>query len=315
MDGTVLDLNPWESAALAGSEGTLGIVVEATLKVFPKPKERFRFFAFSTLEAGAAALSAVAAMRPYFLHFFDQGAIRLLNRSGAHFKDAAFTMLAILQGTDAELDLQDAALKDICRGAETYTEEEAREEWKDRYNIELKFKRLGPTLMVQELRLPMGQLLSVLGELKSLLAGYDWGVQSLGSDEGAICLLIFILTDERNPKVFFKAMSLAGPVPKIGYRHEGTVYGISLHNGAHLGRIHSASAVRAMREMKARWDPENLLNPCKTVWSRIPPPFVSLAMVAMRLMPGLTALGMSVAERMPLSLIRIGLKLTGGRLR
>jgi len=313
--GKIIETNPWTSWQFIGAEGTLGIVVEAVIRVAPLREQRYYMFGFADLNEGCKALQALAHLKPYYFHFFDRGGIKLLIDSGAHLEEAALTVVVGFHESPARQALVARELDTICAGARRYDQDVARHEWDDRYNVEVSFKRLGPTIMVQEIRLPIQNVGAVLAELATALASYNWGVQCLSSDHSSVCLLINALTDERNAAQFYKAMSLAGVIPRIGYRNHGTVYGLGLHNTAHLKRIHRRSAWEAMQRMKAKLDPENILNPSKTVQVRVPGPLVGMSMVMMGQAPGMMALGLKVAKQMPTDLIRSGLKMVGGDLR
>ena len=316
-DGAIVETNPWESWTFIGSEGTLGVICEATLKVARMSAMRCAMFAFDDLDAGLDALASLSRLRPFFLHFLDRGAARFLVEAGtAHLDDAALTVIAAFRGTEEELERvsQEAArlTKDKAR---TYPVEMAEKEWRNRFDVEISFKRLGPTLMVQEIRLPMSSLKPVMRELAVALEGYRWGVQCLSSDHRSICLLIYALTDERKKVPFYKALSLARAIPRIGYRHHGTVYGIALHNSSHLRRVHSREAVAVMLGLKRRFDPNNILNPSKTVHERVPGALVDLSMIFMNRFPALTRLGLALIRRLPKWHIRMGLRMLGGRTR
>lgn len=313
--GQVIETNPWTSWQFIGAEGTLGIVVEASIRIAPLLEQKYYMYGFSDQSEAVKALQALAKLKPYYFHFFDRGGIKMLIDSGAHLEEAALTVVVGFRESAARHAVVARELDRICAGARRYPAEAALHEWEDRYNVEISFKRLGPTIMVQEIRLPMQNLSNVLAELAGALRGYNWGVQCLSSDHNSVCLLISALTDERNAKVFYKAMSLAGVIPQIGYRNHGTVYGLGLHNTGHFKRIHRRSAWEMMQKMKTKLDPKNVLNPSKTVQVRVPGPLVRMSMVVMGQAPGMMALGMKVARQMPTDLIRSGLKMVGGELR
>ncbi len=314
-DGRLIETNPWTSWQFIGAEGTLGIVVEAVIRVAPLREQKYYMYGFSDLDQGVKALQSLAKLKPYYFHFFDRGGIKMLIDSGAHLEDAALTVVVGFHESPARQALIAQELNRICAGARSYPPEAALHEWEDRYKVEVSFKRLGPTIMVQEIRLNMQLLGKVLNELAEVLKDYQWGVQCLSSDHSSICLLISALTDERVPGKFFKAMSLARSIPRIGYRNHGTVYGLGLHNSAHFKRIHRRSTWETMQRMKAKLDPKNIMNPSKTVQVRVPGALVDMSMIVMGQAPGMMALGLKVARQMPTDLIRSGLKMVGGDVR
>jgi alkyldihydroxyacetonephosphate synthase len=57
-----------------GAEGTLGVIVDATLKIFPLPERRiFQTLAFASVAAGLEAMRRMlqAGLRPFLLRFYD----------------------------------------------------------------------------------------------------------------------------------------------------------------------------------------------------------------------------------------------------
>ncbi|MCX7017217.1 MAG: FAD-binding oxidoreductase [Candidatus Sumerlaeota bacterium] len=315
-DGSIVETNPWDSWCFIGAEGTLGVICEAVLKIAPLARQRCFMYAFNRLGDGIKALESLARLRPFFLHFLDRGAAGFLNESdNAALDEAAMTIVAAFQGTDRQLAGVSRQVESICKDGKRYPEDTAEHEWENRFKIEISFKRLGPTLMLQEIRLPFRFLEKAMLELAEALKDYRWGVQCLSSDHGSVCLLIYALTDERDKKRFYKALSLARVIPRIGYRNQGTVYGIALHNSVHLARIHPRSAVEAMRAIKRRFDPNNILNPSKTVQTRVPRLLVTVSMLLMERVPGLMRLGLSMVKFLPRGLIRSGLRVVGGQLR
>ncbi|SPD74727.1 hypothetical protein PITCH_A310005 [uncultured Desulfobacterium sp.] len=65
-DGRVVKTNPWDSWFFVGSEGTLGIVCEATLKIFKNNIIKHMLFGFDSLDAGLEAIIKLGQLNPYY---------------------------------------------------------------------------------------------------------------------------------------------------------------------------------------------------------------------------------------------------------
>ncbi|MGQ9629287.1 MAG: FAD-binding oxidoreductase [bacterium] len=313
-DGSAIDTNPWDSWLFVGSEGTLGIITEVTLKIFPKAERKFFMFGFEGLREGVSALRRMYEVKPYFLNFFDGGIVRLLNEMGAHLLNAEITLMIAIDGSPKELAEKERRVLEICRAGIKYPEGVAKMEWEERYKTSLSFKRLGPTFFGLELRLPIRCLEGAIRDLKALLAGEQWGIKSLSGDNESTCIIIYILSDEREKTSFFRKFSFARRIAKLGYKNHGYVYGIGVHNSTYMPQIHG-SALRAMRRIKRQLDPRNILNPSKTVQVRIPPFIVNASMAMMEMAPGLVNFGLSVINYLPIRLIRLALRMMGGKFR
>jgi FAD/FMN-containing dehydrogenase len=267
-DGKVIQTSPWDSWVFVGSEGTLGIVCEATLKIFKTNKMKHMLFGFDNLNAGLKAVMKLTELNPYYFTFMDEGFIRLLNKKGSLLPENKMICAVTLDLEDEEQKEQEKTVATICHGTR-FSDGIAEEEWENRYKTALSIKSLGPTLLSQEIRLPARFLGQALGEWKTLLKGQRFAFKGVCSDNGAINLFPIILTDERDKNTFIKTLSYTRQIAKIGTKYHGDVYGIGLFNSNQMADIHGDS-LKVMKEIKRILDPKNILNPAKTVESRIP---------------------------------------------
>ena len=267
-DGRVIQTNPWDSWAFVGSEGTLGIICEATLKIFKKHNLKHMLFGFDSLDAGLEAVTKLNDLNPYYLTFMDEGFIRLLNEKGSRFPKNIMALAITIDVRDEALEEKENIISAICHGTR-FSDEMAEEEWKNRYKTALSIKSLGPTLLTQEIRLPAGFLGQALRDWKTVLKGQRFAFKGVCSDNGAVNIFPIILTDERKENAFIKTLSYTQEIAKIGAKYHGAVYGIGLFNSNQMTRIHGRS-LAVMKEIKRFLDPKSILNPGKTVESRIP---------------------------------------------
>jgi FAD/FMN-containing dehydrogenase len=267
-DGRVVQTNPWDSWVFVGSEGTLGIVCEATLKIFKKNKIKHMLFGFDSLEAGLQAVIKLNELNPYYFTFMDEGFVRLLNEKGSHLPKNKMTLAVTLHVKDGDPEEKEKAVNDICQGTRL-SDEMAEEEWKNRYRTALSIKSLGPTLLSQEIRHPARFLGQALREWKSILKGQRFAFKGACSDNGAINVFPIILTDERERNAFMKTLSYTHEIAKLGTKYHGAVYGIGLFNSNQMANIHGES-LGVMKRIKQILDPKNILNPSKTVENRVP---------------------------------------------
>lgn len=313
-DGRIVETGPQDSWVFVGSEGTLGVICEVTLKIFRKRERRPFLFGFDSLYTGIAALDRLSAIKPYHLSFLDKGMIRLINASGAHLLEKEMTISLVIDGEGDELTRKEKEVLEICRIGVAYRSKEAEEEWENRYKVGLLFKRLGPSLFVQEIRVPIRLLGPVLRALHELLKGEIWGVESLASDNRTVVLVISVLGDEREKVAYLQTFSLAYEISRIGLDHEGCTFGIGLHNAYWMPEIHG-DTLEVMRVLKEHMDPRGILNPAKVLSSRMPSWMIKSSMKMMGTVPYLVLFGLETAKYIPMKLIRFGLRMVGAQLR
>ena len=313
-DGRIVETGPRDSWVFVGSEGTLGVICEITLKVYPMAERRHFLFGFDTLFAGVDALGKLAKLKPYQLSFLDEGMARFLNLSGAHLKGKAMTIGVMIDGTEAEVETQQEKLLEICASGYRYPDREAEEEWEHRYKVGLMFKSLGPSLFVQEIRVPIRSLQGILEELAEMLEDEVWGVESLASDSDTVALVISMLGDERKSVEYLKKFSLVNTIADLAFRYDGCVFGIGLHNSGHMPKLHG-NGLEVMRKIRRKLDSKNILNPSKTTQIRLPAFMTNTAMKMMGIAPYLVRFGLETGKYMPQKLMRFGLRVVGANLR
>jgi FAD/FMN-containing dehydrogenase len=223
-------------------------------------------------------------------------------------KEKPMTVALAIDGTEQELDFMEAKIQEICGDAFRYSDEEAEHEWENRYRTGLSFKRLGPSLFAQEMRIPVKYLNNTLKELNELLKDYEWGAESLAGDNDTVVLSILVLADERIRSQYMKQFSFMLPISNIAYRNHGTVFGIGMHNAAHMPRIHG-TGLDVMRFIKHSMDPKNIINPSKTLEAVFPKPVLAMFMIMMRFVPQVVMFGLETMSYLPVKVIKFGMGL------
>ncbi len=311
-DGRIVETDPWSSHYFVGNEGTLGIVTEAILKVFPFPGRKHYLFGVDPMEKGVELLVKVTAMRPYYVSFLNRGLLSMINEAkGHHTKESDITISLAFNGTEKQLAKIDKQVEEIFAGCHKFDEEEAKEEWKERYRIGLAFKKLGPSLMAQDFRVPLGSVKETLQELELICEGDRWGAESLGGENDSVILAVMILADERDSADYIRKFSYAGDLGALAKKMNGAPFGLGLHNAIHLDDLYEPKAVAQLKKIRKHFDPVNILNPSKTTQARIPQEFINLSMMFMRGIPEVVGLGLKFAAALPIELTRFGLRIIG----
>jgi glycolate oxidase len=316
-DGRIVETDPWSSWIFVGSEGTLGLICEITLKIFKKKQRRFFMYGVDDPEKGVRILREGSRLRPYYLSFLDGGMVGMLNRGAdMHFLEKAMTITFMFEGTPEELDLIGQAMGKLAEGCYQYPEAIAHEEYEDRYMTGLAFKRLGPSLFVQEFRIPTRFLGEAMDDMVTLMEGQEWGIESLGSEPGSITICVMILADERDRADYLKKFAFVGDFAKMAFKYGGAPFGLGLHGSVHLKKVHGRGGAKVMEALRQQLDEKYILNLTKTTQARIPGPFVNMSMGMMKYLPEVVLFGLETVNYVPLSLIRLGLNIFNkGRLR
>jgi glycolate oxidase len=126
MDGTVLEIGGAHMDApgldllgvICGSEGQLGVVTEATLRILPKPEgARPVLIAFDANEVAGACVSDIikAGVLPVAIEFMDRPCIRACEAfAKAGYPDCEALLIVEVEGSPAEIDEQLALIKAIA---------------------------------------------------------------------------------------------------------------------------------------------------------------------------------------------------------
>jgi glycolate oxidase len=147
MDGTVVEIGgPWLDPAgmdllgvICGSEGQLGVVTEATLRILPKPEgARPVLIAFNANEVAGACVADIikAGLLPVAIEFMDRPCIEATEAfAHAGYPDCEALLIVEVEGSGAEIDEQLARIKEIALRhnpvafRESRSEDESRRIW------------------------------------------------------------------------------------------------------------------------------------------------------------------------------------------
>ena len=121
-------------------------------------------------------------------------------------------------------------------------------------------------------------------------------------------LSILVLADERIKSQYLRQFSFVLPISKIAYRNHGTVFGMGMHNAAHMPGIHG-TGLDVMRFIKHSMDPRNIINPSKTLEAVFPKPVLTIFMIMMKFVPQVVMFGLGAMSYLPIRLIRFGIGL------
>jgi glycolate dehydrogenase FAD-linked subunit len=256
-----------------GSQGTLGIITEATLKLRPAPPPRQTLLAFfDTLEAAGDAVAAIteAGIQPVTLELMDREtliAVEDWHHLGLDVTAAAMLMVesdAPGSGAAAELDRTEAACsaaggRSIVRAADAQEADWLREARRQALRA---LERLG-TVRMEDVGVPRARVPELLRAIERIAAAHGVHCATFGhaGDGNLHPNLIFdrddpnaaTLTHTVRDEIFRAALELGGTVT--------AEHGIGAARREWLPIQRGAGAVAVMRSIKDALDPQGILNP------------------------------------------------------
>ncbi len=259
-----------------GSEGTLGIVTEITLKIQPNPPSTKTALAlFHDLEKGGRAISHIirAGVVPSVLELLDENTIRVLREHGGMaIPDAKVMILTETDGyTEVEAAHQMGKIVRVFRenGAaeikEASSKEEVDELWRARRSAGSVASSLRPNNVSEDVAVPVSKLPELLTGISRIIQKYDLPFASFGhAGDGNIHPRIMF--DRTDPDQVERMERAVDEIFKLACEMGGTLtgeHGIGLSKAPYLSLEHDSVAIDIMRSMKKLFDPKDILNPGK----------------------------------------------------
>jgi glycolate oxidase len=256
-----------------GSQGTLAITTEATLRLRPAPPPRLTMLAFfPTLDAAGAAVAGIAAagLIPVTLELLDRftiGAVEDMNGLGLDRSAAAMLMIesdmpgagAMDELARAEAACRVAGATDIVRAADAAEADLLRQA---RRAAHYALERLGEVRM-EDVGVPRARVPDMLREIERIALKHEVRIGTFGhaGDGNLHPDLVF---ERGDPTAEEKTEAVKKDLYRAALDLGGTVtaeHGIGSARREWLETQHGADAVRVMRAIKTALDPLGILNP------------------------------------------------------
>jgi D-lactate dehydrogenase (cytochrome) len=260
-----------------GSEGTLGLVTEATLRLVPVPEHvSATIVSFPSTEAAAQVVFEImgAGLGPAALELVDTGAVAAINKAeNFDLVETPNLFLEFHSGSDASLKDALEMVEAICKdgGCQTYKAalgHEARTHlWRARHRVLdiLIQSHPGMSHVITDVCVPISQY-------PVLVAGAQQARQKLGSIETYIVghagdgnmhtFLFFEETPDQRALVQEFSDQIVEHAITLGGTCTGE-HGIGIGKRKYMQHEHGETAVETMRQIKGLLDPKGILNPGK----------------------------------------------------
>jgi D-lactate dehydrogenase (cytochrome) len=259
-----------------GSEGTLGVITEITLRLYPQPEAvSAAVCAFASIgDAVRAVIETIQIGVPIArVEFVDALAIRAINRHSNLALPESPTLFFEFHGTEASVEEQAKLVQEIAAdnqgsGFEWATRPEDRSRlWNARHSAYFAMLQLKPGCrsVTTDVCVPISRLAECVAETEQDLLASPLPCPIVGH-VGDGNFHVAILIDPAKPEELEEAERLNRRVVERALRMDGTCtgeHGVGLHKMGFLLDEHGADAVDTMRAIKHALDPRNLMNPGK----------------------------------------------------
>jgi glycolate oxidase subunit GlcD len=252
---------------MCGSEGTLGIITAAWLRLLPAPPLEVPLVAaYPDARTGQEALDAVlgSGVVPAVLEFLDAGAVRAAAPAfprGALRTDAGFVLIAEVD-TTAD-DVEEVARALALEGRAEVLRPAARELWRWRDGVSIAVAAIHGGKLSEDVAVPVERLAEAVEGTLAIAArhgleGCSWGHAGDGN------LHSTFLLDPADATQRERADAAARDLFEMAIELGGTVsgeHGLGLLKAGWLSRQWEPAAVDAHEAVRAALDPAGIMNP------------------------------------------------------
>jgi glycolate oxidase len=272
-DVTGLDLN----ALFTGSEGTLGVITEALLRLIPRPRfTRTAVAEFESLSDASESVSAIlaAGIVPATLELMDQTAIRCVEEAFHLGLATDLEAMLILEtdGSDEGAVVREIeAAAGLCRehAARSVrlarTEAEQKSLWEARRSVAPSLARRAPNKLGEDITVPRSAIPEIVRQLRDISRRHGLPIVIFGH-AGDGNLHPNILFDRRQPEQRATMEKMVAEIFAASLALGGTLsgeHGIGLFKKPYLEQALGPVSMDVQRRIKHALDPEDLLNPGK----------------------------------------------------
>ena len=258
---------------LIGSEGTLAVITEATLKLTPLPRGVSGITAhYADIAHCAEAIAAIMALPhvPSALEFLDSAALDLIRgRHPGMLPDNSRAMLMIeVDGGEAEIAESERDVRRACRNDGLITAETSADPaalWAVRKALSPLLRDIAPKKINEDIVVPVSRLPELLQGLGELSREYRIANVNFGhAGNGNIHVNLLVNPDDADEMQ--RAEICLERVFDLVLKLDGTLsgeHGVGREKRAYVGREIDAATLALMKQIKLAFDPNAILNPGK----------------------------------------------------
>ncbi len=284
LGGKALDYPEFDLLALmVGSEGTLGVITRADLRLIRNPPAvRTMMAAFASDEQAGAAVSAViaAGLVPATMEMMDQRVMQMIEeyvQVGLPTQAGAALIIEV-DGYVESLDTQIEEVADILSVHGGFdlriatSEAERQKIWYSRKSVAGAFARLAPAFYLTDVTVPRSRLAETLADVHRICAAYNViSAHVFHAGDGNLHPLIPCHPSDADEMARVHAASKE--IIEICVSREGSItgeHGVGIEKRDYMPLMYSGAELSAMVDVKEVFDPQNLMNPGKVLPAELP---------------------------------------------
>ncbi|HSN18064.1 MAG TPA: FAD-linked oxidase C-terminal domain-containing protein [Gammaproteobacteria bacterium] len=261
---------------LVGSEGTLAVITEATLKLTPKPEGvRTLRALYADMTAAAAAVSRIMAqpVTPCVLEFIDGAAVGMIRGYAGNDlpADAGAMLIIEVDGAPSQLDDAAAAVAAAAQGlgcmecGAAKDDKEAQALWTSRKALSPALRKIAPKKINEDVVVPVSRMAEFISHLDGLSKRYGVPIVNFGhAGNGNIHVNLLVDPDDHAQmknaepclqEVFRKVLDMRGTL--------SGEHGVGIEKRRFMALEFDPPTLDLMRRIKRDFDPNGILNPEK----------------------------------------------------
>ena len=278
VGGTVSEMPGYDLTGLfVGSEGTLGIATEVTLRILKRPESVCVVLAnFPSIENSGKAVADIigAGIIPAGMEIMDNlsiNAVEDIVATGCYDRDAEAVLLVELDGLDVEVSTYKQRVVEICQQNNATDITSARDAqtrlklWKGRKAAFAAAGHISPNYFVQDGVIPRTQLAKVLQEINALSDRYGYKIANVfHAGDGNLHPLI--LYDNSVPGAFETVEEIGGEILKLCVAAGGSLsgeHGIGADKNCYMPYMFNEIDLETMGYVRDAINTKGLANPGK----------------------------------------------------
>lgn len=260
---------------MVGSEGTLGVITEITVRLIPRPRARGTLLAtFESVEQAAEATNKVVGtgILPSMIELMDELTVECVERYGEFgFVPGETALLVEVDGCQAAVQRQLGMAARLCLEAgalrvnQAASNEEAELLWAGRRAVPAALSRVQPTKISEDATVPRSKLPEMVRRLKDIGERHDVPIAVFGH-AGDGNLHPNLLVNKRDPEFMARAEKAISELFDAAIELGGTLsgeHGIGSVKAPFLRKALGPECWSLMEALKRTIDPQGILNPGK----------------------------------------------------
>ncbi len=268
---------------MVGSEGTLGVVTKAIIKLLPMPTVKIDLLAlFEDVRSAIAMVPEIMTkgkVIPTSIEFMDklsvQTSCRYLNEHLPYQKAGAMLLIEVDGNRTEQIEEEAEIIGELCfEGgaievyiADNYTTQER--VWSVRRNIAEAFKVYSPHQSLEDIVVPIASIPDLMPEIERISGKYDIQIPVYGHAGDGNLHATLVKNPDFTMEEWYETedealMELYQATKKLGGTISGE-HGIGSKRKKYMDLVCSPAELELMKKIKVAFDPNNIMNPGKLI--------------------------------------------------